>query len=141
MRISRFIGAKFCLFGSFILSLRAMRNSKNVLNYVYGQGAFSQLSQLLEERRKTPGTGVVFLVDHFFRSTLEVPFLADDVIEFIDTRHEPTTDQVDETLARCRQKLSKPVAVVGIGGGSVLDIAKAISNLYCNPGKAEDYQG
>jgi len=35
----------------------------------------------------------------------------------------------------------KPSTIIGIGGGSTLDTAKAIANLLTNPGKAEDYQG
>ena len=31
--------------------------------------------------------------------------------------------------------------IVGIGGGSTLDSAKAISNLLCNPGSSSNYQG
>jgi 3-deoxy-alpha-D-manno-octulosonate 8-oxidase len=34
-----------------------------------------------------------------------------------------------------------PAMVVGIGGGSALDVAKASSNLLTNGGRAEDYQG
>lgn len=119
-----------------------MRNSKNVQNYIYGQNSYSKLADVLKSRRDSnSGRGVVFLVDHYFRSRLEVPFLAEDYIEFINTQHEPTTDQVDQVLANCKEKLVQPVAVVGIGGGSVLDVAKAVSNLYTNGGKAEDYQG
>ena len=32
-------------------------------------------------------------------------------------------------------------AIVGLGGGSTMDTAKAVSNLLNNEGKAEDYQG
>ncbi|MCX7146574.1 MAG: iron-containing alcohol dehydrogenase family protein, partial [Sulfuritalea sp.] len=34
-----------------------------------------------------------------------------------------------------------PAAVVGVGGGIVLDTAKAVSNLLTNGGRAADYQG
>jgi 3-deoxy-alpha-D-manno-octulosonate 8-oxidase len=53
---------------------------------------------------------------------------------------EPTTDAVDALVARLRA--GPPVkAVVGVGGGSTLDTAKAVSNLLGNEGKAADYQG
>ena len=38
-------------------------------------------------------------------------------------------------------KKNKADCVVGVGGGSALDIAKAISILLTNGGKAEDYLG
>jgi 3-deoxy-alpha-D-manno-octulosonate 8-oxidase len=34
-----------------------------------------------------------------------------------------------------------PCCIVGIGGGAVLDTAKAVANLLTNPGKAEESQG
>jgi 3-deoxy-alpha-D-manno-octulosonate 8-oxidase len=35
----------------------------------------------------------------------------------------------------------RPDAIVGIGGGSTMDLAKAVSLLLTNPGSAADYQG
>src|SRR5690606_23016798 len=34
-----------------------------------------------------------------------------------------------------------PSGIIGIGGGSVLDLAKAVSIMLTNPGSATDYQG
>ena len=50
---------------------------------------------------------------------------------------EPTTD----TIERAREEAAgfSPHAVIGIGGGSVLDTAKALSALLVLPGKAEEY--
>ena len=33
-----------------------------------------------------------------------------------------------------------PAAIIGMGGGITMDIAKAVSNLLTNGGKSEDYQ-
>jgi 3-deoxy-alpha-D-manno-octulosonate 8-oxidase len=117
-----------------------MRNSKNVQNYIFGRGSFQNLSEILEPRRKND-EAVVFIVDHFFKTNLQLPVHPNDFVLHVDTRDEPTTEQVDEILGKAKESVPSPCAIVGIGGGSVLDIAKAVSNLFRNPGKAEDYQG
>jgi 3-deoxy-alpha-D-manno-octulosonate 8-oxidase len=65
-----------------------------------------------------------------------------DIIVFIDSTHEPKTGQVnalcDEVLSRAERM---PCPIVGVGGGTTLDITKAVSNLLTNEGSAEDYQG
>lgn len=52
---------------------------------------------------------------------------------------EPTVDDVDKT----REEFSgfNPDILIGIGGGSVIDLTKAISVMLRNPGKTEDYHG
>jgi len=50
-------------------------------------------------------------------------------------RHE-TVDRAGETARRL-----KPALVVGLGGGSALDAAKAVALLAANPGSIADYEG
>jgi 3-deoxy-alpha-D-manno-octulosonate 8-oxidase len=118
----------------------ALKNTKNVPRYIFGSGSFSQLPDILDEIRKRDEK-VVFYVDHFFKGKNlpgKLPAGPQDIVEFIDTTDEPTTTLIDELAA----KTEMPIAcVVGIGGGAVLDIAKAVSNLLTNGGKAEQYQG
>lgn len=52
---------------------------------------------------------------------------------------EPDTDYVDSVTAFFQK--DPPEAIVGIGGGSTLDVAKAVSVLLTNPGGAAKYQG
>jgi alcohol dehydrogenase len=52
-------------------------------------------------------------------------------------RGEATVTMVDEGLEIALQE--KPHYIAGIGGGSVLDVAKAIGGIYTNGGIAEDY--
>jgi alcohol dehydrogenase class IV len=52
---------------------------------------------------------------------------------------EPEYDYLDEVAARFRED---PVdAVVGVGGGSTLDLAKGIAILMRNPGRGLEYRG
>ena len=50
---------------------------------------------------------------------------------------EPSVEQVNRMAADARQL--QPAIVIGLGGGSVLDAAKAIAALATNEGLAEDY--
>ena len=51
-------------------------------------------------------------------------------------------DYINSQVAALKKKgITKPVAIVGMGGGITMDIAKAVSNLLTNGGKAEEYQG
>lgn len=122
-----------------------IRNSKLVPYYYLGRGSFSQLSGLLASRRSEGGgSHAVIVIDHFFRdkSLLDLGFLeTQDVVIYADTTDEPTTSYVDKLADHVRTAGILPVAVVGIGGGSTLDIAKALSVLLTNAGPAEAYQG
>jgi 3-deoxy-alpha-D-manno-octulosonate 8-oxidase len=86
----------------------------------------------------------VFFVDHYFDGrdlVRALPATAADRVIFVDSTHEPTTDYVDALYARVRAELGVPAVVVGVGGGTTLDMAKAVSNLLANGGAAADYQG
>ncbi len=50
---------------------------------------------------------------------------------------EPTAEQVNRMAAAARQL--EPALVVGLGGGSVIDAAKAVAALATNEGQVEDY--
>ena len=50
---------------------------------------------------------------------------------------EPTTDDVERAVAAARAAESE--FVLGIGGGSVIDTAKAVSAMLTNPGTLDDY--
>ena len=52
---------------------------------------------------------------------------------------EPATDVVEETAAIAKK--GKFDVIIGVGGGSILDVAKMASALMINPGKTRDYFG
>jgi 3-deoxy-alpha-D-manno-octulosonate 8-oxidase len=122
-----------------------MKNSKNVHRYMFGAGSFENLGKLVDEQRREDSDSSVFFVDHYFQDKplkQKIPAHENDLIIFVDTDKEPFTDQIDSFNLKVKSSLkNQPVAIVGIGGGAVLDTAKAVSNLLTNPGNASDYQG
>ncbi len=119
--------------------------SRNIEQYVFGKGSFSNLAELLDQRRAIEDGPVIYFMDHYFSGnhlSTRIPVRDGDPVIFVDTTHEPTVQMVNDQMDTVESMIdSKPSAVVGIGGGSTLDTAKAISNLLTNQGKAEDYQG
>jgi 3-deoxy-alpha-D-manno-octulosonate 8-oxidase len=121
------------------------KHTKNVPYYTFGPGAFAQLSDLIAPRRVPEGP-VVFYVDHCFegREQMErLPLQPGDHVIFVDTGHEPSVEDIDAYTDALKRALHgrTPVCLVGMGGGSTMDVAKAVGNMLVNPGKAEDYQG
>jgi 3-deoxy-alpha-D-manno-octulosonate 8-oxidase len=123
----------------------AFRNFKNVAYFAFGRGTFDRLDEVLAPRRKGRESFVVFLVDDVFRDKPlreRIPAQAKDQLIWVSVKEEPTTRMVDqyrdEILASAE---SLPDAVVGIGGGSVMDYAKAVALMLTNPGSSASYQG
>jgi 3-deoxy-alpha-D-manno-octulosonate 8-oxidase len=110
---------------------------------VYGRGAFNQLDEILQPQRKD-GLPMVFLVDHFFEGkelVNRIPARSNDKIIFADVSYEPKTTYVDELTDGLKDEAGMISGVIGIGGGSTLDLAKAVSLMMNNPGSSADYQG
>ena len=119
------------------------RNFKLVGYVVYGRGSFNQLDEILLPHRKA-GQPMVFLVDHFFEGKKlpnRIPLRDNDIILYVDVTTEPKTTYVDELASRLKQEFGSVSGVIGIGGGSTLDLAKAVSLMMNNPGSSSDYQG
>lgn len=124
---------------------------KNVGSFTFGAGSFGDLHTYVDRRRaQVRDAGgderVVYLIDDFFADRPDAAARlragTGDRIEFVSTRHEPTTDDIDERVAGLLASgFSRPAAIVGLGGGITLDTAKAASNLLTNGGRAEQYQG
>ncbi len=121
----------------------SFRNFKMVDYVVYGRGSFNQLDEILAPNRK--GTApMIFLVDHFFEGkplVQRIPLTGKDKIVFADVTHEPKTKQVDALAASLREEFGTVSGIVGIGGGSTMDLAKAVALMMTNPGSSADYQG
>tara|TARA_R110000868_G_scaffold82992_7_gene234422 strand:- start:9938 stop:10999 length:1062 start_codon:yes stop_codon:yes gene_type:complete len=113
---------------------------------VFGRGSFNQLSEILAPKRLNVHAPFVFLVDDVFKGkawlSSRIPIAYDDKIIYISANEEPKTSQVDslveDIILTSRQGTS---GVVGIGGGTLLDLAKAVAIMLTNEGEAKDYQG
>ncbi len=68
----------------------------------------------------------------FLKSKFEVSYYGVRAIE-------PTTDIVNEYASRVKACI--PDVIVGVGGGSVIDLCKAVSVVAVNEGTVEDYHG
>ena len=115
-------------------------STKMVGTLFFGENSLEKLEDLLNIKRNDGG--IVFFIDSYFHKNfnpLQKFITPDDQYFYIDASFEPTTEQVDAFADILRER--KIGAVIGFGGGSTLDITKAVSNLLSNPGKAEDYQG
>jgi 3-deoxy-alpha-D-manno-octulosonate 8-oxidase len=119
------------------------RNFKMVDYVIYGRGSFDQLDEIIAPQLngKSP---IIFLVDHFFKDkplASRVPLRANDKIIFADVTYEPKTTYVDALANQLKEEFGAVSGVIGIGGGSTMDLAKAVSLMMTNPGSSADYQG
>ena len=124
---------------------------RNVSRYNIGASSLDEIIDLLvnlrsEAAEKNESTKVIYLVDQYFKSDTNMPIRlgseVGDAFEYIATKDEPTTDDIDQLVSSLLQRgFTKPVAIVGMGGGITMDYAKAVSNLITNGGMASQYQG
>lgn len=118
---------------------------KQVPRILYGNGTLQRLTELLPQK-DTVSAYYLYIVDDIHRQTgLIEKFHLDeeDLLICVDiAEHEPTTRQVDELrdkILASRETL--PLALIAIGGGSVMDIGKAVSIMLTNEGTSAAYQG
>ncbi len=119
------------------------RNFKMVDYVVYGRGSFNQLDEILAPHRKE-NAPMVFLLDHYFKDKPladRIPLRGRDKLLFADVTYEPKTSYVDKIATELKEECGQVSGVIGIGGGSTMDLCKAVALMMTNPGSSADYQG
>jgi 3-deoxy-alpha-D-manno-octulosonate 8-oxidase len=121
------------------------RNFPMVPKVVFGEGSFDQLSSIIGPQRKDKAP-FIFLVDDVFKNNAalrdRINIRFNDKLMFVSAEEEPKTEQVDQIVKDIKSEFNyKPSGIIGIGGGTILDLAKAVAIMLTNKGSAADYQG
>jgi 3-deoxy-alpha-D-manno-octulosonate 8-oxidase len=97
------------------------------------------LVRLLGERASSP----FFIVDEILKP--QPPFggiFAESRKYVFDATYtEPRTQDVDRVVSMIKSMGDPPDAIVGVGGGATMDLAKAVSICLANPLPSAEYQG
>jgi len=122
------------------------KNYPMVSRVVYGRGSFNQLNEILSPKRNGVKAPFIFLVDDVFKGkpwlTSRIPLSYDDKLLYISAEEEPKTSQVDALVEQIiLDYKERPSGIIGIGGGTILDLAKAVALMLTNKGESKDYQG
>ncbi len=106
---------------------------------VLSDDGVSRLFQLIEERGRKP----FFLIDSALENQPAFAriFEQKDKFVFNATYSEVRTSDVDELVQIMRTQHPDCTVLIGIGGGSTMDMAKAAGICIANPLRAQDYQG
>ncbi|MFO7784897.1 MAG: iron-containing alcohol dehydrogenase family protein [Thermodesulfobacteriota bacterium] len=124
-----------------------MKITRFVPSILFGENRFEDLNWFIDELCPGGRGYSAYVVDSVHQRTglgdRLRPRSQDLVLWFDASLREPKTSDVDVACADIMEKKGgdPPRIVVGIGGGSTMDLAKAVSVLMTNPGSASDYQG
>lgn len=109
----------------------------------FGMGSLNKLPQILKENQSDH----VFLVSDHGLESLGVVKRIQDIIEagqiqctsYLEVLPNPTVDIVNDAVALYKE--CKASSIVALGGGSPMEVAKAVGVLVNYGGKITDYEG
>ncbi|MGE5123198.1 MAG: iron-containing alcohol dehydrogenase [Acidobacteriaceae bacterium] len=103
---------------------------------IFGPGKLNSIVDLVNEfgKRVLIASGSPDVITDRLRTLLNIPGMA---ISLTKISHEPTVRAICELVELIQKQ--KPDLIIGIGGGSAIDSAKASSVLAANPGEVLDY--
>lgn len=118
-------------------------NFKIPQNIEFGMNSLAKLPNLLSDINSKH----VFLISDRGLASLGVVKKVEDIIEqanitfttFLDVTPNPTVDTVEAACALYKE--SKATSIIALGGGSAIDVAKAVGILAIHGGKITDYEG
>ena len=124
----------------------SFRNFPMVSRVVFGRGSFNQLDEIISPKRQGQKAPFIYFIDAIFKGnhwlTSRISLAYNDKIVYVETKEEPKTSQIDQYVEDIILEFSeRPSGIIGIGGGIVLDVSKAVSLMLSNKGESKDYQG
>ena len=119
---------------------------KQVPRLLFGAGSLDRLAELLPEKTHTKDY-YIYVIDDVLQTSGILERLRIEQCDMVEwfpaSAKEPSTDQVDALKDRVQSTRHghTPKAVIGIGGGSTMDVGKALSVMLRNEGSSSLYQG
>lgn len=114
---------------------------KQPVEILFGNGKLKELNQILEKRNYRKG--ILLCGRHFVREGQAEKLLSMTEGKLVDVfsgfSENPDVEEVDGIAEQIRQK--QPDFIVALGGGSVMDGAKAVSVMALASGSIREYHG
>lgn len=107
---------------------------------LFGSGAIGKLRFIVQDELRSSRPLLVTdqgIGDAGILEKVETPLSGIPIFDAVESNPKHTTVDRGGEMAR----LLQPDLVIGLGGGSVIDAAKAIALLATNPGSIEEYEG
>ena len=85
-----------------------VKNAKNAVHYIFGKGSILQLEPLLVDLREDENSYAIYFIDSYFEKNpgplKDVSHSEIDLVIYVDTTHEPKTDEINSEQDKSAQK-------------------------------------